>query len=178
MMTLTRASFARLSVTRPSFARASFARASFARRAARALARRVGHGALLALAIAPFGADSAWARTQTGVLQGVCNIAGQSAPWQMRFTRYGDVVVWTDRHGLNPDVTDMGQWGPTHWEGVIATPYGRYRLTGENAFIEAWLVGGVYSDMVTLQITVTGPRSFTFRDFYNDGRPFPCRITG
>lgn len=32
--------------------------------------------------------------------------------------------------------------------------------------------------MVTREMTVTGPRSFTFRDVHNDGAPFPCRIDG
>ena len=153
-------------------------KASIALQSALALSRRIRNGAVLALVIVQVGAERAQSATQTGVLRGVCQIAGGQAPWQLRFTRYSDVVVWTDRDGLNPSVTDMGQWGPTHWEGVIDTPCGRYRLTGENAFIEAWPVGGVYSDMVTLEMTVTGARSFTFRDFYNDGAPFPCRISG
>lgn len=147
--------------------------------AAAGFARRFARIAALALSVSPFAADWAVAREQTGVLRGACQlIGGAIAPWRMSFTRYGDVVVWTDRHGLNPSVTDMGQWGPTYWEGVMDTPDGRYRLTGENTFIEAWLVGGHHGHMVTLEMTVTGPRSFTFRDFYNDGAPFPCRIDG
>ena len=61
--------------------------------------------------------------------------------------------------------------------GVIATAAGRYRLTGENSFIEAWPEGGVYSDMITLELTQTSATTFTIRDFYNDGPPMPCQVT-
>ena len=115
---------------------------------------------------------------QTGTIYVTCNIQGQASPMQMQYTRYRDAVVWQDRHGTNAQTTDMQQWGTTYWEGMINTPYGQYRLTGENNFIEAWKVGGVYSDMITLELTQTGPQTFTIRDFYNDGPPMPCQITG
>jgi len=115
---------------------------------------------------------------QTGTLNAVCNIEGQASPMQLQYTRYRDVAVWQDRHGLNAEAIDLQQWGPTYWEGAINTPYGQYRLTGENLFIEAWPVGGYYSDMITLEVTLTGPTSFTMRDYFNDGVPFPCQITG
>lgn len=96
---------------------------------------------------------------------------------QMNYTRYKDVTVWQDRDGTNSQTTDMGQWGPTHWEGVINTAFGQYRLTGENQFVEAWLVGGVYSDMITLELTQTSANSFTMRDYFNDGPVMPCQVT-
>ncbi len=113
----------------------------------------------------------------TGGFSAICQLGDVGAPLQMRFTRYRDVVVWSDRHGLNSSVTDMGQWGTTFWEGAIDTQNGRYRLTGENGFVEAWPVGGVYSDMITLELTPTGENRFTLRDFFNDGPPHPCRVT-
>jgi hypothetical protein len=128
------------------------------------------------MALLCVGATGAAAQGQTGLIHAVCQVAGVASPLQLQFTRYRDGVVWMDRHGLNSTVTDMQQWGTTYWEGAIDTPYGRYTLTGENNFIEAWPVGGVYSDMVTLQLTVTGPNTFSFRDFYNGGPPIPCRI--
>ncbi|MEO0817374.1 MAG: hypothetical protein AAFX86_08705 [Pseudomonadota bacterium] len=138
------------------------------------LARRAAPVALAAtLAAAP-----AIAQEQTGVMTATCNIQGTASPMQIQWTRYRDAVVWQDRHGLNSQTTDMQQYGPTYWEGMINTPYGQYRLTGQLQFIEAWKVGGVYSDMITLEVTQTGPQSFTMRDFYNDGPAFPCQVTG
>ncbi|MEL6324482.1 MAG: hypothetical protein AAFQ84_09675 [Pseudomonadota bacterium] len=120
-----------------------------------------------------FAAPAATAE-ETGTLTATCNIQGTPSPMQLQYTRYRDVAVWQDQHGLNAEAIDLQQWGPTYWEGGISTPYGQYRLTGENLFIEAWLVGGVYSDMITLEVTLTGPDTFTMRDFYNDGPPMPC----
>lgn len=117
------------------------------------------------------------AQEQTGMVYATCNIEGTPSPLQLQYTRYRDAVVWTDRHGTNASTTDMGQWGTTYWEGGINTPYGNYRLTGENGFIEAWLIGGVYSDMITLQMAQTGPGTFTLQDFYNSGPLIPCQIT-
>ncbi len=136
-------------------------------RAARALALAV----LLVAAPAAFAQD-------TGTLSATCNIEGTASPMQVQYTRYRDVAVWQDRHGLNSEAIDLQQWGPTYWEGAINTPYGQYRLSGENNFIEAWKVGGYYSDMITLELTLTGPTSFTLRDFYNDGPAFACQVTG
>lgn len=117
------------------------------------------------------------AAQETGSFTATCDVQGTPAQMQMNYTRYRDVTVWQDRHGTNSQATDMGQWGPTHWEGVINTAFGQYRLTGENQFVEAWLVGGVYSDMITLELTQTGPNSFTMRDFFNDGPLMPCEVT-
>ncbi len=118
------------------------------------------------------------AQEQTGIMTATCNINGQSSQMQMQYTRYRDVAVWQDRHGTNAQTTDMQGYGPTQWEGMINTPFGQYRLTGENNFIEAWKVGGVYSDMITLELAQTGPNTFTMRDFYNNGALIPCQITG
>lgn len=114
---------------------------------------------------------------ETGSFTATCNVQGTQAQMQMTYTRYRDVTVWQDRHGTNSQATDMGQWGPTHWEGMINTAFGQYRLTGENQFIEAWPVGGVYSDMITLELTQTSSTSFTMRDFFNDGPAMPCQVT-
>lgn len=130
-------------------------------------------GALIAMLLAA----PAIAQEQSGILTATCNIQGQASPMQVQWTRYRDVVVWQDRHGLGSQTTDMQGYGPTHWEGVINTPYGQYRLTGENNFIEAWPVGGVYSDMITLEVAQTGANSFSMRDFYNGGPVIPCQIT-
>jgi hypothetical protein len=125
-----------------------------------------------------FAASAFPAKAQeTGSFTATCSVQGTQAQMQMNYTRYRDVAVWQDRHGTNSQATDMGQWGPTHWEGMINTAFGQYRLTGENQFVEAWLVGGVYSDMITLELTQTGPTSFTMRDFYNDGPAMPCQVT-
>ena len=132
----------------------------------------------LSAMIAGAAMGNASAQEQTGMVYATCNIQGTPSPMQMKYTRYRDVAVWQDRHGLNAEAMDMGQWGTTYWEGMINTPFGQYRLTGENAFVEAWLVGGVYSDMITLELAQTGPNSFTIRDYYNDGAPMPCEITG
>ena len=113
---------------------------------------------------------------ETGSFTATCQVQGTPAQMQMNYTRYRDVTVWQDRHGQNSQATDMGQWGPTHWEGMINTAFGQYRLTGENQFIEAWLVGGVYSDMITLEVTQTSETSFAMRDFYNDGPWMPCEL--
>ena len=114
---------------------------------------------------------------ETGSFNATCTVQGTQAQMQMNYTRYQDVTVRQDRHGTNSQAMDMGQWGPTHWEGVINTAFGQYRLTGENQFVEAWLVGGVYSDMITLELTQTGPTSFTMRDYFNDGPLMPCEVT-
>lgn len=124
-----------------------------------------------------FATPLAMAEQQTGTIKATCNIQGQASPMELQYTRYRDAAVWQDRHGLNSRATDMQQWGTTYWEGTIETPYGPYRLTGENNFIEAWKVGGVYSDMITLELTQVGPESFTIRDFFNGGPAMPCRIT-
>ncbi|MEO0981492.1 MAG: hypothetical protein AAFX03_02440 [Pseudomonadota bacterium] len=134
--------------------------------------RRALAAAALALAATP-----AALAEQTGTLTATCNVQGQASPMQMQYTRYRDVAVWQDRHGLNSEAIDLQQWGPTYWEGAINTPFGQYRLTGENLFLEAWPAGGVYSDMITLEVTLTGPDTFTLRDFYNDGPPMPCEVT-
>ncbi|MEL6567138.1 MAG: hypothetical protein AAFQ22_01890 [Pseudomonadota bacterium] len=138
------------------------------------LARRAAPVALAAV----LAAASAIAQEQTGMMTATCNIQGTASPMKVQWTRYRDVVVWQDRHGLNSQTTDMQQYGPTYWEGMINTPYGQYRLTGQLQFIEAWKVGGVYSDMITLEVSQTGPQSFTMRDFYSDGPAFPCQVTG
>ncbi|MEM7460321.1 MAG: hypothetical protein AAF331_12710 [Pseudomonadota bacterium] len=114
---------------------------------------------------------------ETGSFTAICSVQGTEAQMQMNYTRYKDVTVWQDRDGTNSQTTDMGQWGPTHWEGVINTAFGQYRLTGENQFVEAWLVGGVYSDMITLELTQTSANSFTMRDYFNDGPVMPCQVT-
>ncbi|MEO0607552.1 MAG: hypothetical protein AAFY82_04925 [Pseudomonadota bacterium] len=115
---------------------------------------------------------------ETGSFAATCTVQGTAAQMQMTYTRYRDVAVWQDRHGLNSQATDMGGWGPTYWEGMINTAFGQYRLTGENQFVEAWLVGGVYSDMITLELSRTGETTFSMRDFYNDGPWMPCQVTG
>ena len=117
------------------------------------------------------------AQEQTGMISATCNVQGTASPMQLQYTRYRDVAVWQDRHGLNSEALDMQQWGTTYWEGMINTPFGQYRLTGENQFIEAWLVGGVYSDMITLQVTQTGPGTFTLQDYFNNGPLIPCQVT-
>ncbi|NBC20963.1 MAG: hypothetical protein GVY06_07985 [Alphaproteobacteria bacterium] len=139
---------------------------------------RAARAAALAALIAAGAAPAALAQEQTAILNATCNIQGQASPMQMQYTRYRDAAVTQDRHGLNSEAIDMQQWGTTYWEGQINTPNGPYRLTGENNFIEAWPVGGVYSDMITLELTQTGPQTFTIRDFYNDGPPMACQITG
>lgn len=116
------------------------------------------------------------AQGETGTISATCQIQGQASPMQMNYTRYRDTVVWSDRHGTNSSATDMGQWGTVYWEGRINTPYGPYNLSGENQFIEAMPVGGVYSDKITLEISQTSPNSFTMRDFFNDGPVMPCQI--
>lgn len=131
----------------------------------------------VAALFAGLAAAPALAQEQTGVISATCNIQGTASPLQMQYTRYRDVAVWQDRHGLNSEAVDMQQWGPTYWEGMINTPYGQYRLTGENGFVEAWKVGGVYSDMITLELTQTGPDTFTLRDYFNDGPAMPCQVT-
>lgn len=130
---------------------------------------------ILAAALGLAAAPAASAQ-QTGVVHATCNVQGTPAQMVLQYTRYRDTVVWQDRHGTNSEAIDMQQWGPTHWEGYVDTQYGRYRLTGENNFIEAWPVGGVYSDMVTYEVTQTGPMTFLFTDFYNGGS-IPCQIT-
>lgn len=114
---------------------------------------------------------------ETGSFTATCTVQGTQAQMQMNYTRYRDVTVWQDRHGTNSQATDMGQWGPTHWEGMINTAFGQYRLTGENSFVEAWLVGGVYSDMITLELAQTGETTFSMRDYFNDGPWMPCQVT-
>lgn len=114
---------------------------------------------------------------ETGSFIASCTVQGTPAQMQMNYTRYRDVTVWQDGHGGNSQTTDMGQWGPTHWNGVINTAFGQYRLSGENQFIEAHLVGGVYSDMITLEVAQTGPTTFGMRDYFNDGPWMPCEIT-
>ncbi len=114
---------------------------------------------------------------ETGSFTATCQVQGTPAQMQMNYTRYRDVTVWQDRHGQNSQATDMGQWGPTHWEGMINTAFGQYRLTGENQFIEAWLVGGVYSDKLTLELSQTGETTFAMRDYFNDGPWMPCEVT-
>lgn len=131
----------------------------------------------LAIAALVAAAPAALAQ-QTGTITATCNIQGVASPMQMQYTRYRDVAVWQDQHGLNAEAIDLQQWGPTYWEGLIDTPYGRYTLSGENLFIDAFPVGGYYSDKITLEVTLTGPQTFTMRDFFNDGVPFPCEITG
>ena len=111
---------------------------------------------------------------ETGSFTASCNILGTQAQMQMNYTRYRDVTVWQDRHGGNSQATDMGQWGPTHWEGVINSAYGQYRLTGENQFIDAYLVGGAYSDKITLEVAQTSATTFSMRDYFNDGPWMPC----
>jgi hypothetical protein len=124
-----------------------------------------------------FATPLAFAEQQTGTIRATCNIQGQASPMELQYTRYRDAGVWQDRHGLNSRAIDMQQWGTTYWEGTIDTPYGAYRLTGENSFIEAWKVGGVYSDMITLELKQVGPERLTIRDFFNGGPAMPCRIT-
>ena len=124
------------------------------------------------LAIAPMANAQ-----ETGSFTAICQVQGTPAQMQMNYTRYRDVTVWQDRHGQNSQATDMGQWGPTHWEGTIDTAFGQYRLTGENAFVEAWLVGGVYSDMITLELSQTSETTFSMRDYFNDGPWMPCEVT-
>ncbi|MEL7040731.1 MAG: hypothetical protein AAGL90_04360 [Pseudomonadota bacterium] len=116
------------------------------------------------------------AQEDTGQFAATCTVQGTPAQMQMTYTRYRDVAVWQDRHGLNSQATDMQQWGPTHWQGVIDTAFGQYRLTGENQFVEAWLVGGVYSDMITLELAQTSDTTFRMRDYFNDGPWMPCEI--
>ena len=129
------------------------------------------------LASAMLAAASVATAQETGSFSASCEVQGTPAQMQMNYTRYRDVTVWQDRHGQNSQSTDMGQWGPTHWEGMINTAFGQYRLTGENAFVEAWLVGGVYSDMITLELTQTSETTFSMRDYFNDGPWMPCEIT-
>lgn len=129
--------------------------------------------AALGLAAAPVAAAQ-----QTGAFAATCTLQGQAAPMQMQYTRYRDVAVWQGEQGVGSEAVDMQQWGPTHWEGVIDTQFGRYRLTGENQFIEAWPEGGVYSDMITLEITQTSETTFTLRDYFNNGPLMPCEVTG
>ncbi|MEM6554685.1 MAG: hypothetical protein AAF642_02355 [Pseudomonadota bacterium] len=113
---------------------------------------------------------------ETGSFTASCTVLGAPADMQMNYTRYRDVTVWQDRYGQNSQATDMNQWGPTHWEGTINTAFGKYQLKGENAFVEAWLVGGVYSDMITLELNQTGPTTFTMRDYFNQGPLMPCEV--
>ena len=129
------------------------------------------------LASAMLAAAAVATAQETGSFSASCEVQGTPAQMQMNYTRYRDVTVWQDRHGQNSQSTDMGQWGPTHWEGMINTAFGQYRLTGENAFVEAWLVGGVYSDMITLELTQTSETTFSMRDYFNDGPWMPCEIT-
>ena len=114
---------------------------------------------------------------ETGSFTATCQDQGTPAQMQKNYTRYRDETVWQDRHGQNSQATDMGQWGPTHWEGMIDTAFGQYRLTGENQFIEAWLVGGVYSDKLTLELSQTSETTFAMRDYFNDGPWMPCEVT-
>lgn len=113
---------------------------------------------------------------ETGSFTASCSVLGAPAEMQMTYTRYRDVTVWQDRYGQNSQATDMNQWGPTHWEGTITTTVGTYHLKGENDFVEAWLVGGVYSDMITLELNQTGPTTFTMRDYFNQGPLLPCEV--
>jgi hypothetical protein len=128
---------------------------------------------IYALFIVPFAVAQ-----ETGSFSATCDVQGAPSQMQMSYARYRDVEVWQDRHGQNSQTTDMGQWGPTQWQGTIDTPFGQYRLTGENQFVEAWLVGGVYSDKITLELTQTGEYTFTMRDFFSDAPPIHCEISG
>ena len=114
---------------------------------------------------------------ETGRFTASCMVEGTPAEMQMNYTRYRDVTVWQDQYGQNSQATDMGQWGPTHWEGVINTAFGQYRLTGENQFVDAFLVGGVYSDKITLELAQTSATTFSMRDYFNDGPWMPCEVT-
>lgn len=114
---------------------------------------------------------------ETGSFTASCMVEGAPAEMQMNYTRYRDVTVWQDQYGQNSQATDMGQWGPTHWEGVINTAFGQYRLTGENQFVDAFLVGGVYSDKITLELAQTSATTFSMRDYFNDGPWMPCEVT-
>ncbi|MEM1391227.1 MAG: hypothetical protein AAGG45_09115 [Pseudomonadota bacterium] len=115
---------------------------------------------------------------ETGSFTASCSVLGEPAEMQMNYTRYRDVTVWQDRYGQNSQATDMNQWGPTHWEGTIHSAFGTYQLKGQNDFVEAWLLGGVYSDMITLELNQTGPTTFTMRDYFNQGPLMPCEIIG
>ena len=66
--------------------------------------------------VAAFAAPTALAQEQTGVITATCQVLGQPAQMQMQYTRYRDAAVWTDRHGLNAQTTDMQQWGTAYWE--------------------------------------------------------------
>ncbi len=132
---------------------------------------------ILAAAALGLAAVPAASAEQTGTLHATCNVQGTPAQMVLQYTRYRDVVVWQNQHGLGSEAVDMQQWGPTYWEGYIDTQFGRYVLTGENNFIEAIPLGGVYSQMITYEVTQTGPGAFLFTDFYNGGS-VPCQLHG
>ncbi len=114
---------------------------------------------------------------QTGGIRASCQVMGQPAALELTYEAL-NTHGFTYGPGANPDISGViADGGVTvYWNGTLSSAMGSLPISGENYFLRFY-DRNVYDRETVLEVTMTGPTSFTLTDVKgNYPGSHPCRI--